>query len=94
MLFAQLELLVRIELVQPQGLIGFHLSGGVVSGELPDGGEVSVTASFGVAVKGDLDRPELLVAAADEALYEAKRAGKNRVAGAGSHPRAVSGATV
>ena len=62
--------------------------------ELPDGGEVSVTASFGVAVKDDLDRPELLVAAADEALYEAKRAGKNRVAGAGSHPGAVSGATV
>ena len=47
--------------------------------ELPDGRELSVTASVGVAVKGDLDRAEKLVAAADEALYEAKRGGKNRV---------------
>ena len=46
---------------------------------LPNGGELQVTASFGVAVKGDLDGPEQLVAAADEALYEAKRGGKNRV---------------
>ena len=38
-----------------------------------------MTASVGVAVKGDLDRAEKLVAAADEALYEAKRGGKNRV---------------
>ena len=41
---------------------------------------MSVTASFGAAVKGDLPGGEKLVAAADEALYEAKRAGKNRVA--------------
>jgi diguanylate cyclase (GGDEF)-like protein len=47
--------------------------------ELLDGGELSVTASFGVAVKGKFERPEELVAAADEALYEAKRNGKNRV---------------
>jgi diguanylate cyclase (GGDEF)-like protein len=47
--------------------------------ELPDGGELKVTASIGVAVKGGLDRAEKLVAAADEALYEAKRGGKNRV---------------
>jgi two-component system cell cycle response regulator len=47
--------------------------------ELPDGGELAVTASLGVAVKAELERPEQLVAAADEALYEAKRAGKNRV---------------
>jgi diguanylate cyclase (GGDEF)-like protein len=46
---------------------------------LPDGGVLSVTASFGAAVKGDLAGGEQLVAAADEALYEAKRSGKNRV---------------
>ena len=46
---------------------------------LPDGTELSVTASFGVAAKGDVGSAEELVAAADEALYEAKRAGKDRV---------------
>jgi diguanylate cyclase (GGDEF)-like protein len=48
--------------------------------ELTDGTRLSVTASFGAAVKGDLPGGEDLVAAADEALYAAKRAGKNRVA--------------
>ena len=48
--------------------------------ELPDGTTLCVTASFGAAVKGDLPGGENLVAAADKALYEAKRAGKNRVA--------------
>jgi diguanylate cyclase (GGDEF)-like protein len=47
--------------------------------DLPDGKPRAVTASFGVAVKGDLPRPEELIAAADEALYESKRAGKNQV---------------
>ena len=47
--------------------------------ELPDGSRITVTSSFGVAVKGDLPRAEELVAGADEALYTAKRAGKNRV---------------
>jgi diguanylate cyclase (GGDEF)-like protein len=47
--------------------------------ELPNGDELTVTGSFGVAVKGQLERPEQLVAAADEALYDAKRAGKNQV---------------
>jgi diguanylate cyclase (GGDEF)-like protein len=47
--------------------------------DLPDGTHLEVTASFGVAVKGDLKRAEDLIGAADEALYEAKRAGKNRV---------------
>jgi len=51
---------------------------------LPDGSHVRVTASFGAAVKGDLPRAEELVAAADETLYEAKRAGKNRVSPAPS----------
>jgi len=48
--------------------------------ELENGGRLSVTASFGAAIKGDLPGGEKLVAAADKALYEAKRAGKNRVA--------------
>jgi diguanylate cyclase (GGDEF)-like protein len=47
--------------------------------KLPDGSHVTVTASFGTAVKGELPSAEQLVAAADETLYEAKRAGKNRV---------------
>ncbi len=47
--------------------------------ELPSGETLRATASFGVAVKGELDAPEQLVAVADEALYAAKAAGKNRV---------------
>ena len=48
--------------------------------ELPNGTRLSVTASFGAAVKGDLAAGEKLVAEADKALYDAKRSGKNRVA--------------
>ena len=58
--------------------------------ELPNGSEVSVTASFGVAVKGGLERAEQLVASADEALYEAKRNGKNRVVTVDSQPEAAA----
>ncbi len=48
----------------------------------PGGGDpVNVTASIGAAsMPGSADRGEKLIAAADAALYEAKRAGKNRVA--------------
>jgi len=45
----------------------------------PDGSELQVTASLGIAAKGALVRPEDLIANADKALYEAKRRGKNRV---------------
>jgi diguanylate cyclase (GGDEF)-like protein len=62
--------------------------------ELPDGNEISVTASLGVAVKGTLQRPEQLVAAADEALYEAKRNGKNRVVAADPQPETAEPAAV
>jgi len=58
--------------------------------ELPDGRLLKVTASLGVAVKGDLASAEELVAAADEALYEAKRAGKNRVVAGEAKPRAAA----
>jgi diguanylate cyclase (GGDEF)-like protein len=57
--------------------------------ELQDGTRLSVTASFGAAVKGDLPGGEELVAAADASLYEAKRAGKNRVAPAPAHEPAA-----
>jgi diguanylate cyclase (GGDEF)-like protein len=50
--------------------------------ELPDGRTLQATASFGVAVSDRYERAEDLVAAADEALYEAKRAGKNKVVSA------------
>jgi diguanylate cyclase (GGDEF)-like protein len=46
-------------------------------------GTVRVTASLGAAsMPGSADSARALIAAADAALYEAKRAGKNRVGGA------------
>jgi diguanylate cyclase (GGDEF)-like protein len=53
--------------------------------ELRDGTQLKVTASFGVAAKGALESAEDLLAVADDALYEAKRSGKNRVVVAGGH---------
>ena len=44
-----------------------------------DGTAIDVTASFGVASSAGRTSPEELLARADAALYEAKRAGKNRV---------------
>jgi diguanylate cyclase (GGDEF)-like protein len=44
-----------------------------------DGAEIRVTASLGVAAYPDLETAAALLEAADAALYEAKRAGKNRV---------------
>ena len=47
--------------------------------EVAEDTELPVTASFGVAAKGELTRPEEMIALADSALYEAKKRGKNRV---------------
>jgi diguanylate cyclase (GGDEF)-like protein len=58
--------------------------------ELQNGTRLSVTASFGAAVKGDLPTGEELVAAADELLYEAKRTGKNQVAPAPAKKRSTA----
>src|SRR5712691_5036821 len=48
-----------------------------------DGEAIPVTASFGVAGFPESSSAQALLAAADGALYEAKRGGKNRVAAAG-----------
>jgi diguanylate cyclase (GGDEF)-like protein len=58
--------------------------------ELPGGETLQVTASFGVAAKVDIKRAQDLVAAADHALYDAKRRGKNRVSS--RRPRAAKAA--
>ena len=55
---------------------------GSTSVEIP-GGSVRVTASFGVASFPGVHDRDALLAAADGALYAAKRAGKDRVAVAG-----------
>jgi PleD family two-component response regulator len=46
---------------------------------LPDGTEIPVTASFGVAALPDAVGEGDLLDAADAALYRAKAAGRNRV---------------
>ena len=56
------------------------------------GGAISVTASIGVAtMPDDGNDTRGLIAAADAALYEAKRAGKNRVIAANGASGSLSG---
>ena len=53
----------------------------------PDGTRIQVTVSLGVAAFPEGAGTENIVAAADGALYEAKRAGKNKVMAAGVSER-------
>jgi diguanylate cyclase (GGDEF)-like protein len=53
----------------------------------PDGTRIQVTVSLGVAAFPEGAGTENIVAAADGALYEAKRAGKNKVMTAGVSER-------
>ena len=52
----------------------------------PDGEPLPVTASFGVASSTRTGEFDQLIAAADSALYQAKRAGRNRVEAPGARP--------
>jgi diguanylate cyclase (GGDEF)-like protein len=44
-----------------------------------EGRQIPVTISVGCAVRRTIEDPLALVAAADAAMYEAKRAGRNQV---------------
>lgn len=47
--------------------------------ELRKGGMIAVTASFGIAALGTFDQVSDAISAADDAMYSAKKAGRNRV---------------
>jgi len=57
------------------------------------GDRITMTASFGVAEWGGSGTANDLLAAADSALYEAKRRGKNRVEAAGGTSLEAAGAS-
>ena len=65
-----------------------------VSVDGPEGERVGVTASFGAAAYPTHSSVAALVRAADEALYEAKQTGKNRVVTATARKKAAKGHAV
>lgn len=78
----------EIIIIQPQnshegaGMLAERLREAIEAArfEDPDGKQLSVTISFGVAeYRKEFSTPEELVAAADRALYRAKEEGRNRV---------------
>jgi diguanylate cyclase (GGDEF)-like protein len=69
-----------------------RLRSNIVAGELAAPLQLKVTASFGVAEFEDGDTLEQLLHRADEALYDAKRGGRNRTCYKSSDPNQQSGA--
>jgi diguanylate cyclase (GGDEF)-like protein len=63
-----------------------RIRAGLSSRKIPSAPGLHVTASFGVAERGSESNTEELVAAADEALYRAKRAGKDRIERGAAEP--------
>jgi diguanylate cyclase (GGDEF)-like protein len=63
--------------------IAERLRRGVEAAALPHpaGGVVTVSVGYGIATPALGGRPDVLLSGADHALYEAKAAGKNRIAG-------------
>lgn len=70
--------------------IGERVREAVCAGPIPvDGADLDVTTSVGVASMRGVASPNVLIHAADEALYAAKRGGRNRVVCAWDMPPAA-----
>jgi two-component system cell cycle response regulator len=68
--------------IDPEGarVLGERLRAAVAEQKFEHAGKViPVTVSVGVAVESKIDDAQAFIAAADAAMYEAKRAGRNRV---------------
>jgi len=67
--------------------LGDRLRAAVAEHKFECGGKViKVTVSVGAAVEGKIDDAHAFIAAADAAMYEAKRAGRNRICMAKTKP--------
>ena len=78
----EFAILCRGVKLQHAGVLGERLRGGVEAGVFEhEGRRMPVTISVGVASypTSPVESPSQLIAAADNALYEAKRCGRNRV---------------